>query len=246
MKHKPHILLIGFHNSLSIESLNQIAFKKCDSGQQAIELIISNQFDLIISKFQLEDLNTIELNQSVETVRNYYANNDPKTFKLLVITSNSDEEEVCKKSNLLYFPETLDLKLLVLKLIELPKEPRKRSEKKALIIDFKELFIRVDNNREFIQTVIKKFFEVSDSRINDIKSPLLAKEFKQAKGAAHKLKGVLANFSMLEARTTIVELENLIVNENHDLALQKLQQLIGHIEKAKKFYYNNLDQFKNL
>lgn len=245
MKHKPQILLVGFHNSLSIESLPQITFKKCNTGQEAIDLISVNQFVLIISKFQIDDQTVIELNQVAESLRTYYTNSDPKDFKLLVLTSNSDEDKACKDSNLLYFPETLDLKLLVLKLIELPKEPKRVVKEEPIIINFKELFIRVDNNREFIQTVIEKFFEIRDSRIDDIKTPLLNKEYKKAKDAAHKLKGVLANFSMIEARTTIVELENLLMESNQKLAIQKLEQLENDIETAKEFYLNNLDQFKN-
>ena len=245
MKHNPQILLVGFHNLLSIESLPQISFVKCTTGQEAIELISSNQFDLIISKFQIKDQNAIKLNQVAESLRTYYTNSDPKKFKLLVVTSNSDEDKACKENNLLYFPETLDLKLLVLKLIALPKEPRKTIEKEPIIINFKELFIRVDNNREFIQTVIEKFFEIKDSRINDIKTPLLEKDYKRAKDAAHKLKGVLANFSMMEARITIVELENLILENNQDLAIQKLEQLVKDIKTVEAFYRNNLDQFKN-
>ncbi len=245
MKHNPQILLVGFHNSLSIESLPQITFKKCTTGQEAIELISTNQFDLIISKYQIGDQNAIELNHVAESLRTYYTNSDPKNFKLLVVTSNPDEDKACKKSKLLYYPEVLDLKLLVLKLIELPKEPRRAIKKEPIIIDFKELFIRVDNNRKFIQSVIEKFFEIRDSRISDIKTPLLKQEYKQAKDAAHKLKGVLANFSMTEARITIVELENMILEKNQELAIQKLEQLVNDIATAEAFYQNNLDQFKN-
>ena len=245
MKHNPQILLVGFHNSLSIESLSHITFEKCHTGQEAIELINTNQFDLIISKFKIEDKNAIELNQVAQSLKNYYTNSDPKKFKLLVITSNPDEDKACKENKLLYYPEALDLKLLVVKLIELPKEPRRTAKKEPVIINFKELFIRVDNNREFIQTVIDKFFEIKDSRINDIKTPLLNKEYEQAKEAAHKLKGVLANFSMMEARITIAELENLIVEKNLELAIQKLEQLENDIEIAKDFYLKNLNQFKN-
>ena len=244
MKHKPNILLIGFHNSLNIESMTQIAFKNCNTGQEAIELIIEENFDLIISKYQLDDQNAVELNQSSESVKNYYANTTPKKFKLLIITSNFEEEQLCKDNKLLFFPDTFNLKSLILKLIDLPREP-KRGDEKAVIINFKDLFIRVDNNREFIQTVIEKFFEIRDSRINDIQIPLTNGDFKLAKDAAHKLKGVLANFSMEEARTTNIELEKHILDNNQELSLQKLNQLIADIENARKFYLDNLDQFKS-
>jgi HPt (histidine-containing phosphotransfer) domain-containing protein len=244
MKHKPRILLVGFHNSLNIESMTQIAFQKCNTGQEAIELIIEENFDLIISKYQLDDQNAVELNQSSESVKNYYANTAPKKIKLLIITTNLEEEQICKDNKLLFFPDTFNLKSLILKLIDLPMEP-KRGEKKAVIINFKDLFIRVDNNREFIQTVIEKFFEIRDSRINDIQVPLTNGDFKLAKDAAHKLKGVLANFSMEEARTTIIELEKHILENEQELSLQKLNQLIADIENARKFYLDNQDQFKS-
>lgn len=244
MEHKPNILLIGFQNSLIIESMNHIAFVKCTSVKSALDLIIKNDYSLVISKFQLSDKNALFLSQSIDSINEYNTNSTPKKTKLLVVTSNSEEELQCKEKNLLYYPEDLDLKMLVLRLIELPKEPKK-VEKKQIIIDFKELFIRVDNNREFIQTVIEKFFAIKESRLNDIKEPLQLGEFKKAKDAAHKLKGVLANFSMQEARITIIELEKLIMDKNQKLALQKFEQLLSDIKTAKQFYDNNLDQFKN-
>ncbi len=243
MEHKSNILLIGFNNSLNIESMTQIAFKNCNTGQEAIELIIEENFDLIISKYQLNDQNSIELNQSLQSIKSYYANSTPKKIKLLIITTNLEEEQICKDNKLLFFPDTLNLKSLILKLIELPIEA-KRGDKKAVIINFKDLFVRVDNNREFIQTVFVKFFEIRDARIQDIKVPLTNGDFKLAKDAAHKLKGVLANFSMEEARTTIIELEKHILDKDQELSLQKLDQLIADIENAREFYLANLDQFK--
>jgi HPt (histidine-containing phosphotransfer) domain-containing protein len=221
----------------------EIAFTHCSTGKEAIELLISKNFELILSDYKLEDQNAIELNQSIESVKQYYANIDPKKIKLLILTSNSNEEQICKDHKLLFYPKHLNLKSLLLKLIDLPSESAKGS-KKPVIIDFKDLFIRVDNNREFIQTVIEKFFEIRESRINDIRIPLLKKEFKQAKDAAHKLKGVLANFSMEEARTTIIELEKVLLDHQQELSIQKLDQLIKEIESAKEFYLANLDQFK--
>ncbi|PKQ60424.1 hypothetical protein BZG02_19360 [Labilibaculum filiforme] len=223
--------------------MTQISFTNCKTGKEAIELIIQDNFDLIITKFQLDDQTAIELNQSAESVKNYYANTAPKKNKLLIITTNLDEEQICKEKKLLFFPDTLNLKSLILKLIELPKE-EKRGDKKVAIINFKDLFVRVDNNREFIQTVIEKFFEIRDSRINDIQTPLMNGDFKLAKDAAHKLKGVLANFSMEEARSTIIELEKHILENEQKLSIQKLKQLIADIETARQFYLANLNQFK--
>ncbi|MUP39756.1 Hpt domain-containing protein [Labilibaculum euxinus] len=244
MKHKPNILLIGFHNSLNIDSMTQIAFKNCNTGQEAIELLIDENFDLIISKYQLDDQNAIELNQSVKSVKNYCANTIPKNNKLLIITTNPEEEQLCKDNKTLFFPEKLNLKSLILKLIDLPREI-KRGDQKIAIINFKDLFKRVDNNREFIQTVIEKFFEIWKSRIDDIQTPLNNGEFKLAKDAAHKLKGVLANFSMEAARTTIIELEKHILDNDQELSVQKLNQLIADIENTHKFYLDNQDQFKS-
>lgn len=244
MKHKPNILLIGLNNSLKLDLMNHISFKNCNNEQEAIELIIQNDFDLIISKYQLNNQNAIELNQSIKSIKNYYANTEQKIFKLLIITTNTEEEKICKDNKLLFHPETLNLKSLILKLIKVPKECIK-TDKKIIVINFKDLFIRVDNNREFIQTVIEKFFEIRDSRIEDIKEPLKNGNYKLAKDAAHKLKGVLANFSMEVAKTTIIELEKLILDNKQKLSLQKLDQLIVDIEDARKFYLANLDQFKS-
>lgn len=245
MKHKANLLLLGFTNHSDLESLSKISITKGNSISEAIELVTANNFNLIISKYDLSDANAIDLYKSLKSLKEYYKGDSKKEFKLLILTSSSKQEEICKQNNILYYPESMNLKSLILRLIDLPVEPR-RANKNLAIIDFKELFIRVDNNREFIKEVIEKFFEIKESRISDIKTPLVNLDFKKSKDAAHKLKGVLANFSMLEARATIIELEKLILNEEQEAALKKLNELILEIEKTVDFYHKNKDQFKNM
>jgi len=244
MKHKPNILLVGFQNDLEIESLPNISFIKAQSKAQAVEQLIENNFALIISKFKIENTNVLEFAKDLEALKSYYSNNTKKQFKLLVLTSSPTEEISCKDNELLFYPADLNLKSLILKLIDLPREVQQKMYQ-AAIIDFKELFIRVDNNREFIKGVMAKFFEVWESRIEDIRIPLANKEYTKAKNAAHKLKGVLANFSMQKARITIVDLEKLITEEDQKTANFKLIELIDQIERAKDFMDSNQDLFKN-
>lgn len=245
MKHKANLLLLGFTNYSDFDFLNKTSITKANSMSEAIELLTANNFNLIISKYELCDANAIDLSKSLKSLKNYYKGDSKKKFKLLILTSSSEQEAMCKQNNILYYPENMNLRSLIVRLIDLPVEPQKE-DKNLAIIDFKELFIRVDNNREFIKEVIEKFFEIKESRISDIKTPLVKSDFKKAKDAAHKLKGVLANFSMLKARATIIELEKLILNEEHKAALEKLNELILEIEKTVDFYHRNEDQFKNV
>lgn len=243
MKHKANILLIGFTYPLSIESLPGINFSKCNSIEELIELLLSNEYKIIISKFKVGDKTAIDINQTLESLKTYYASSKSKSFKLLVLTSTEEEDNICKVNKLLYFPEEMNLKSLVLKLIDLPREPQKK-DKDLAIIDFKELFIRVDNNRAFIKEVIERFFNIKDSRISEIQVPLENGDYKKAKDSAHKLKGVLANFSMSEAKATIIELEQIILSEDVVKSLTKLKELSNKIDIAKEFYLSNQDQFE--
>ena len=243
MKHKANILLLGFTSHKGIESIKNISISQCSSMQETTEKVMANNFDLIISKYQFDNATALELNQSLEALKLYYTGSSEKKFRLLIITSSADQEDICKKNKLLYFPVEMNLRSLVLQLIDLPREP-KRTNKNLAIINFKELFVRVDNNRNFIKEVIEKFFEIKDSRISDIRTPLLNSDLKKAKDAAHKLKGVLANFSMIQARTTIIELEQLIQKSDIDSAEEKLNELEEKINIAHEYYHENQDQFK--
>ncbi|RUT79624.1 Hpt domain-containing protein [Ancylomarina longa] len=244
MKHKPNILLVGFQNHLEIESMPNISFAKCQNKTQALEQLIEIDFDLIISKFTIENSSAIEFTEDLEGLKSYFAKIKNKHFKLLVLTSSQAEEVLCKDNKILFYPDSLDLESLITKLVDLPREVKQKLHQ-AAIIDFKELFIRVDNNREFIKGVMTKFFKVWKSRIEDIQTPLSKKEYNKAKDAAHKLKGVLANFSMQKARITIIDLEKLILDQDQDAAIFKLSELIDEIEKAKSFMEANQDLFKN-
>jgi HPt (histidine-containing phosphotransfer) domain-containing protein len=244
MKHKANILLLGFNQTLSIESLPDINFSKCDSIEELTELLISNSYNLIISKFTVGNKDALYIYQTLESLKKDYSTIFTEECKLLILTSTELEDDICKQNKILYFPEVMNLKFLILKLIELPVEPQKENKNFA-IIDFEELFIRVDNNRAFIKEVIEKFFSIKESRIDEIRTPLLNGDLKKSKDSAHKLKGVLANFSMLKAKSTLIELEKLILNENIDGALQKLNELIEKIDEAKEFYLSNQNQFIN-
>ncbi|WP_083464658.1 Hpt domain-containing protein [Marinifilum fragile] len=87
-------------------------------------------------------------------------------------------------------------------------------------------------------------FSIKESRISEILVPLESGDYKKAKDSAHKLKGVLANFSMLEAKATIIELEQIILSEDMVKSLSKLKELNDKIDLAKEFYLSNQDQFE--
>ena len=85
MGYKPNILLVGLHNLSDLESFDEISLFRCQSKQQTIEIIFKHDFELIISKFSLEDGNAVELNDSLQSLKNNYADNFAKNTKLLTV-----------------------------------------------------------------------------------------------------------------------------------------------------------------
>lgn len=246
MKHKANILLIGNVHRKDIESIPNMKVTYSYSENEITNLVINNNYDLILSSPSQIKISISNLVQNLDSIQNYFSKESEKKFKHIVLTSSELEETICEKKGLLFYPAHRNLKPLILQILSSLEEAKQDdTNKSSAIIDFEELFIRVDNNREFIKKVIERFFELKDSRIQDILLPIEQGDFTAAKDAAHKLKGVLGNFAMNQARASIIELEKLILNENSKEALLKIQQLDSEIESAREFYQDHLSLFQN-
>lgn len=243
MKHKANILFIGNAHRKDIESIPNMRVTYSHAEEEYVDLVINNNYDLIFSHPSQIKISITNLIQHFNSIENYFHSISKKKFQHIFLTSSEFEESVCKKKNLIHFPAHSNLSSIVRDLLS--KKNSNNTIKNQAIINFEELFTRVDNNRVFIKKVIERFFELKDSRIQDIFTPIQQHDFNSAKSATHKLKGVVGNFAMNKARNTILELEDLILNKNTNEIQFKIQQLNSELEEAKKFYLKNIELFQD-
>jgi HPt (histidine-containing phosphotransfer) domain-containing protein len=243
MEHKLHLLLLGDKIPESIQDLSSIQIKHCTNGQTGFETFIETTFQLIICQYQLSDQTAISLYDNIQSYLQLYPNSSKKDTKIIVITNNEKQEKDCKTRNLLYYPSSLDLSQLLLK-IPISKPVQKKDTSKLLPINFKELFVRVDNNRPFIKNVIEKFIEVYPDRVKQLYQLIGTNDYQGTKDAAHKLKGVLANFSMEKARQTIIEVEKSALEKNSKETTEKINLLDTQIKEAIQYFKDQQELFK--
>lgn len=241
MRHKPHILLVGMDQQITDPKFQHISFHKCTSAQEALEIFIETDLLLLVCPFQMSDLTAPGLYHNLKSFLALYPDSKKQDTKLLVITHTAEEEKQCKDLKIMYYPYDMDFSDLLNKIINTSDfQPQKEQ---LLPINLDELFLRVDNNRAFIKTVIEKFFATYRERTEEICKLISQDAHQQTKDSAHKLKGVLANFSMEKARKTIIEIEKCALDKNTEKTLRLVEILNKQIEEAKDYYKKHKDLF---
>ena len=242
MEHQTHILLVG--EKIDITSLqdNTINILRCNTAQEALEMHLEKMINLIICNFELPDKSALELHQLLQQFLQLYPQSSKQDTKLLVITSTPEQEKQCIESNILHMPSQSDLKS-VLSTINL-KPTKDITQPKPLPINFEELFIRVDNNTAFIKQVMNKFLTEYASRIEELRNTNTQEAFQNTKDTAHKLKGVLANFSMEESYKTILEIEQSALSHDKEKTKILIDKLEQQIEKAETYFHEHKHLFE--
>lgn len=241
MEHKTHILLAGESKEYSLSNIENITLHKCSTAQEALENFIETDLQLMVCPFQMTDKTALELNKEIQSFLSLYPKSSKQDTKLLVITHNTDQEKQCQEHKIMHFPERLDLSVLLIKLVDsLKRTPEKDN---LLPINFEDLFRRVDNNRIFIKEIIERFFNIYKQRTDELRELIKSNSYQETKDSAHKLKGVLNNFSMEKARITIIEIEHSALAQNSEQTLSLIDKLEKQIKEAQSFYLDHHNLF---
>ncbi|MCT4614494.1 MAG: Hpt domain-containing protein [Marinifilaceae bacterium] len=154
-----------------------------------------------------------------------------------VIADSEDKINTLKQYNINYI-NTYELNRVIEQVLN-SKSPYVKP------INFDELFKRVDNNKQFVATVMARFFELKTERIHSIKEQLIVRNYDEAHNLSHKLKGVLANFSMNIAKNKIIELENNLKFKNYKLAEENLESLDILINDCERYFNESSSIFSS-
>ncbi len=232
------LLILGDVKNTLNQNIPNVKFEKCSYLEQLPEIVISNDYQLLIMPFSIENTNIIDLNDTIQSL----ITQSNKNTKLLVITNTSEEEKQCENMGIMYYPAKFPIKTLLLQILDKLHEPQQSNN--LAIINFKELFIRVDNNRKFIKNIIDQFLLVKNDRLSDIERAFAEENYTIVKNSAHKLKGVLSNFAMQKAAKSAADLENMLKNNSlHTDIEDKIKELTNNINEAIEFYLKNKSIF---
>lgn len=110
------------------------------------------------------------------------------------------------------------------------------------MFDKNQVLKLVDNDKELYLSIIEIFKNEWPELIHNIESSLEQKNYLEAEKAAHKLKGSLKNFYADECVEQAQELELACHEEEHEHALQRLEQLKPLCEKLEKALTLSVDE----
>lgn len=95
------------------------------------------------------------------------------------------------------------------------------------IVNFPELLVRVDHDRELLRDLINIFREEFPNLVEDLRQAIATNNFKQVTTASHTLKGMLANLAVTRATAAAAEIEQKV----HTTDIAAIQQSFAAFER---------------
>jgi CheY-like chemotaxis protein len=99
--------------------------------------------------------------------------------------------------------------------------------------DRQDLMERLDNDTDFMISLVDIFLENAETQLEELKHELDARHFEQAERLAHTLKGGAANISASVLRQTAGDIEAAAKAGAYEQAMEGLQQIYGQITRLQ-------------
>ncbi|WP_415885091.1 ATP-binding protein [Neptuniibacter sp. QD37_6] len=183
-----------------------------------LDLAPQNSYGLILMDCQMPEMDGYEATQKIRkgTTKCNYSD-----IPIVAITANAmqGDEEKCKAAGMSdYLAKPVQLELLVEKLNKwLYKEERKTSlncingdsnpTDQNIVWDRQDALNRINNNEEFLSSLLTIFIEDSNMLISNIENSYSAKDWKSLANDVHSIKGMAANMSAIALHKAAKELE---------------------------------------
>ena len=110
-------------------------------------------------------------------------------------------------------------------------------------IDFKDLFNRVSDNREFALRMLNSFFDTYEDRMKQLKASFEQKDFDNLADAAHQMKGILGNLALTQGHSLLKSLHESARLKDEKKINKLISSLEAEIDKARQYLQQNLELF---
>ncbi|MBN2644718.1 MAG: response regulator [Desulfuromonadaceae bacterium] len=217
-------------------------------GQQALEILTDNDFDLVFMDMQMPVLDGLE---ATRLIRQRLAGTSRSDLPIVAMTANAlaGDRERCLTAGMndyLSKPVTsLAVKNILQKWLpeffepdrELPQNsahPVLHSGGSAELFDKLSLLDRLDGDVDLAKMVINLFLEDMPAQLEKLQDCLENEDLEAVGAQAHQIKGACANVSALAMRAIAAKMETLSAEQNWNVLYQLQADLSGCFELTRE------------
>jgi len=218
-----------------ILSKKNYAYEMVSSGPEALQAMKNKRFDLIFMDVQLPGMDGMETTQRIR-------NNEPgivnPKIPIIAVSAHAlkDDQSLFKSSGMDDFIEKPIKQEQLFKLIESYKMNHQNSQKQdPLIFDREELMDRIGDDQSIYDSTVKFFKSHVSELLDEVRKAVDTKNVKEIESIAHTIKGVTSNMSAKQMADTALQLENVVQNNQADLAegiVNKLHEQFLAVQKC--------------
>jgi two-component system, sensor histidine kinase len=203
----------------------EVYFKEAVNGQEAIEMLGKEKFDLILMDVQMPVMNGIA---ATHIIRERIS----KTIPIIALTANAikGESDKCISAGMnAYISKPFEEAVLVRTIGSLlGKEINDQGDEKETAAAEESLFNLEDlrkisrGDEKFVTKIITMFIKIAPESVSEMKKALDRNDFEKVKSVAHSLKPSIDNLGITSMKTKIREIESLVLTDSSTAHLQKL------------------------
>jgi len=243
-------ILMAEDNDINRKVLMQFAAKAgftltcVENGEEAVNYVKKNKFDLILMDIQMPVMNGIE---ATNVIRSDPHNKDIPIIALTAHALKGDKERFLGNGMDDYLAKPIDfekLMMIIQKYAGKVNLEKKRGQLKteSFIVDFDFLTRTSHLDKKFIVEIADDFIKSFESQFQVAKNLIEDNQLSMAAEILHKLKGAAANFKALRLIEMIQQLESkLKVNEMEMYVVLKIKlenEFLLFVEKFEEFKKN--------
>jgi len=203
-----------------------------NNGKEAIELVTSQDFDLVLMDVQMPEMDGLEATKKIRELG--------IKIPIIALTANAFEEDRkrCLEAGMddyLSKPIKIEELLNVMSNFfetktELKQEEPQTQAKKGVQIDMKRAMDAVGGDKELLNELMNMFYEDSKAKLLEIEKAVKNKDYEKVRELAHAIKGAAANIGLTEVYNICLELENMAKRKDLSESAHLYSELKENIE----------------
>ncbi|MFP4460058.1 MAG: response regulator [Candidatus Zixiibacteriota bacterium] len=222
-----------------------------ENGQQAIEMLKKEKYDLILMDVQMPVMDGITATKIIRQTPDEKIDSKIPIVAMTAYAQKSDKEKLMKIGMDSYISKPIDINQLSWLMDEFSKkiiENRGSSENKIIHFNCDKFLSRIGGDLNLFSELMEKFNIHAPQIINQLDEAIDKKSLEEIRQIAHTLKGTAGNFSADEIYNLAKQMEKAAENNNYKMIVElhkKLPELlneyINEVEKIKKNSINYKD-----
>jgi CheY-like chemotaxis protein len=239
----PQTILVVEDNELNKKMFSTLlsyqghTVKTASNGLEAIEAVKSQPFDLIFMDVQMPLMDGLE---ACRNIRELEAGKSHIPIVALTAYAMQGDAQKCLDAGMDdYISKPIEPQLVFqviencVKKLYQPEtgggfKPLKiEQEKEIQILEFQDALPRFGNDPEYYKTLFDEFIQSLPEKLDEMANNLDANDWKGLSNKAHNLKGVSANFGIMQLSELAARLDQQSGVGNKDMAAGTLKDIIG-------------------